>query len=555
MKQINSNIILSLTIILMIVGIASANIIIVDDSGRADYTTIGAAISAANAGDIILVNSGFYSESPIIKKQLILKGVKSEGTKPVINARGYGIGLQIYNINGVTFDGFEIINAINIGLDVSQANNNKIRNNTIKYNGYGSSWGGSGLNLWNSRNNEIIGNIAEQNNGTGISFSGGSSKYNTLKNNFIRYNGRAGVGVWDGNNNNTIISNIIHSNRVGINIWNPILRDGYNIVHKNTIYKNEGPGISIGNSSRNNISNNDIRDGKSAGIQIGQNSNNNIIDKNILVNDTSCGIVACHNSGNIITNNIAEKNSIGIFLGDSSNNIMRNNAANLNNKPLLSGPPFRSPNESLGGIYLWKSNNNVIAKNKVSDNPNYGIFVNSSKNNRIYDNIFNNKNNTKLYNSIYNKWNISKTKGINIVGGPYIGGNFWAFLNGTGFSQKCKDNNIDGICDSRYIINIQNIDYLPLKDIRPPASLTELKNITYKRTYINWTWKDPKDSDFSKVMVYINGIFKKNVSNGIRYYNSTHLIPNTYYRISTHTVDYADNINKTWVNKTARTSQ
>lgn len=87
-----------------------------------------------------------------------------------------------------------------------------------------------------------------------------------------------------------------------------------------------------------------------------------------------------------------------------------------------------------------------------------------------------------------------------------------------------------------------------------PANITNLKNITYKPKYINWTWTDPKSANFAKVMIYINGKFKTNVTKGKQFYNATGLIPNTLYKISTHTVDTIGKINNTWVNKTARTA-
>lgn len=88
-----------------------------------------------------------------------------------------------------------------------------------------------------------------------------------------------------------------------------------------------------------------------------------------------------------------------------------------------------------------------------------------------------------------------------------------------------------------------------------PNSVANLKNTTYKKTYINWTWKDPADSDFSKVMIYIDGKFKTNVSKGKQYYNATGFLPDTSHRIGTHTVDLFGNINKTWINKTSRTAR
>jgi hypothetical protein len=60
-----------------------------------------------------------------------------------------------------------------------------------------------------------------------------------------------------------------------------------------------------------------------------------------------------------------------------------------------------------------------------------------------------------------NTWNTPKTAGTNIVGGPYLGGNYWASPDGMGFSQTHPDPG-DGFCDESYIFNGNNIDYLPL---------------------------------------------------------------------------------------------
>src|SRR5574341_1013015 len=35
----------------------------------------------------------------------------------------------------------------------------------------------------------------------------------------------------------------------------------------------------------------------------------------------------------------------------------------------------------------------------------------------------------------------------------------------------------------------------------PTASITNLTNVSFAQNYINWTWKDPLDTDFYKVMV------------------------------------------------------
>jgi hypothetical protein len=66
--------------------------------------------------------------------------------------------------------------------------------------------------------------------------------------------------------------------------------------------------------------------------------------------------------------------------------------------------------------------------------------------------------------------------GTNIIGGSFLGGNFWGYPNGTGFSQTCPDVNGDGICDKSYTLDEKNIDYLPLaNDNIPPKSVRNLR--------------------------------------------------------------------------------
>ena len=96
--------------------------------------------------------------------------------------------------------------------------------------------------------------------------------------------------------------------------------------------------------------------------------------------------------------------------------------------------------------------------------------------------------------------------------------------------------------------------WVTIIDTTPPASITNLHNNSYAESYINWIWTNPPDSDFEKVMVYLDGIFKENITGPTNYYNVTGLTYDTNYTISTHTVDFTGNINSTWVNYTTRTS-
>ncbi|NMX22070.1 hypothetical protein C5S30_06495 [ANME-1 cluster archaeon GoMg4] len=90
-----------------------------------------------------------------------------------------------------------------------------------------------------------------------------------------------------------------------------------------------------------------------------------------------------------------------------------------------------------------------------------------------------------------------------------------------------------------------------LDDTTPPASIINLANIT-GQTWLNWTWTNPGDVDFSHVLVYLNGTWMENVTE--EWYNTTGLEPDTEYEIGTRTVDDTGNINGTWVNGTGRTA-
>jgi len=91
-----------------------------------------------------------------------------------------------------------------------------------------------------------------------------------------------------------------------------------------------------------------------------------------------------------------------------------------------------------------------------------------------------------------------------------------------------------------------------VENTTPPATISNLQHIT-GITWINWTWSNPEDDDFSHVMLYLNGIWQANTSDA--YYNATGLSAETTYEIGTRTVDTNGNVNtSTWVNQTATTS-
>jgi hypothetical protein len=126
----------------------------------------------------------------------------------------------------------------------------------------------------------------------------------------------------------------------------------------------------------------------------------------------------------------------------------------------------RINNASTAGIYL--SGNNAIMNNSVLWGNAIGINI-SSTGNTFYNNMLNNTVNYYNTTSSSNNWNTTITNGTNIVGGSQIGGNYWAYPNGTGYSETCNVTVIDGICDDSFSLDGSNTDYLPLSFASAPA--------------------------------------------------------------------------------------
>ncbi|HIH95226.1 TPA: PGF-pre-PGF domain-containing protein [Methanosarcina acetivorans] len=148
-----------------------------------------------------------------------------------------------------------------------------------------------------------------------------------------------------------------------------------------------------------------------------------------------------------VSNNLVKDNrAYGIYLlGSSINNISGNTVTN-----------------SGRGIYIGNSDDNIISGNTVTSNNVLGLYECSQCDyNTVYNNYFNNTKVT-LNGGNGNSYNTTKTEGTNIIGGSYLGGNYWGKPDGTGFSDTAKDEDGDGISDSAYDINSKYSDYLPL---------------------------------------------------------------------------------------------
>ncbi|MCZ7392306.1 MAG: right-handed parallel beta-helix repeat-containing protein [Candidatus Methanoperedens sp.] len=429
----------------------------------------------------------------------------------------FGIGL--YNSNNNMLNGNIASNNLHqfhpddgTGITLSSSSNNTLIGNNASNNGnQGGNIDndGTGIILSSSSNNTLIGNNASNNGNYGIkldSSSNSSLSGNNMKGNPLNFN-------IDGSTDSHFIQSIDTSNTVnGKPVYYIIGASGVtydlstnagwfgcincnDITLKDSTFMNNYPGVLFWNTSNSNIQNVTLNNNRD-GLLLGYSENNNVI--NNTASSNYYGIHLKYSSNNTLTNNTASPNSYGIYLSTSSNNTLTNNTASSNGDGIsLSSSTnnrlsdndasnnvngialYDSINNTLNGNiansnFLWRfffyvgsgfwllnSNSNTFIGNSASNNGHGILLDDSSNNNIIYNNFFNNTNNFGVGGGS-NNWNTTKTPGINIIGGSYIGGNIWAYPNGTGFSQTCADSNSDGICDSTYTLDANNIDYLPL---------------------------------------------------------------------------------------------
>ena len=280
--------------------------------------------------------------------------------------------------------------------------------------------------------------IRENNVSLGIFISSSATGSQVLDNIMTDEQGYCGVSVKG--NDNTIKDNLIQKRTVGIYVEGT--------VHGNTIEHNR------------------IEDSSHYGIQLKFGPYENIIQKNTIARSGCCGIYLFQTSANQIEYNALDSNGSGDdnWLGDGGILMVDSNGA-------------YSYNGEAGNIqnviafnHIWGSNTGIavlrefckgtgIHDNIIEDN-NLGIKLEGSAG-VVYNNILR-RNGKHAQGSATpeggtdNQWYHAKVSvNQNIVGGPYLGGNYWDDYTGV-------DADDDEIGDTSYAIN--DVDGNPIAE-------------------------------------------------------------------------------------------
>ncbi len=234
----------------------------------------------------------------------------------------------------------------------------------------------------------------------------------------------------------------------------------------------------------------------------------NVVVRNVRLINWETGICADAVTGSKIETSVIEHNSRGIALNNTGDVEVRNNNVSFNditgiavtdavnatiraNDILRTGDAFMlyyygggfeevytyavqvagSPgtkisDNDLGGnhasLYLTDSSSTHVTGNQLTGGKCGILAFSAGEGTIVVDNVFRTAGHDIYGNFPNTVWNVTPSPGPNVVGGPQIGGNFWANLDGTGFSETHPDANHDGFCDSPFDNGWGGVDQLPL---------------------------------------------------------------------------------------------
>jgi len=333
-----------------------------------EYSTIQAAVNAAQAGDTIEVSAGTYSENVLVTVSVTIVGENAMTT--IVDG---GAADTVFRI---------------------QANNVQIRQLTIRNGGNRF----NGINVFYPYDGAIIRDNRIINNAIGVALS--QSDGNTVENNVLINNAMYGVTSADFSSSNIIRNNTISESAYGVQ-----LSDTSNSqVTYNTI-SDTSYGVYVPFSNNNNVSANTLNN-NSWNIYLVY-SNSNIVGENS-VSGGSVGIQVMRSQGNSILNNSVIGSSYGLYLGYCLANTVRGNTAKLGD----------------WGIELYQATGSTIRENVIRDNT-WGLYMaENSKGNYIYhNNLINNV--KQLFQDITSTPNTWRTPTT-----PYQG-NYWSDYKGS----------------------------------------------------------------------------------------------------------------------------
>jgi parallel beta-helix repeat protein len=428
---------------------ASDNTIVVPD----DYPTIQAAIVAAADGSTIMVKPGTYKECLTIRKTLKIIGGGSNST--TIESAGQADTVAIARgVVGAVLKGFSVQGngeAPWSGIYVGGLNNT-VEDTVVTGHYYG-------IQMW-----DCSGNILRNNNMTGNTCN--LRVYGLSPSQFLqdidssnRVNGKP-VLYWINQQNRSVpldvgFVGLVNSSRIVVrdlklsnNLAGVLLAYTTNSLIMNVTAVNNEIGLWIVCSYNNMIMESNFSGNRWDGIQTISSSGNTIVGNRINGNvedgvrlSHSFDILHSYSENNTVAGNLVSDNIDGLYLEKSNYNVVEGNAVKLNTN---------------SGIVLDESSGNLLCENTVVNNA-HGVSVSTSRDKLYHNNFMNNSVQVGSFSFFLPSLNVWD-------GGYPFGGNYWSDYNGTDLYMGRYQNETgsDGIGDIAYSIDANNADHYPL---------------------------------------------------------------------------------------------
>ncbi|MGA3191947.1 MAG: NosD domain-containing protein [Candidatus Bathyarchaeia archaeon] len=348
------------------------------------YATIQEAIDAdaTLSGHTIRVNSGTYYENVVVNKSVSLIGD---------------------NVLSTIIDGRALGSVIRITADNVSVTGLTVRNSMFGY---------SGIQVYQSSDNNISGNIVKDN-----------------------YNG---IYLY-GSNDSIVEDNDVLGNEYGVHLYGSA-----NISVSDNVASGNMNGIHLDVSRNNVLADNNVSSSGWNGIY-SYGSSNNTLSGNLVVSNQGRGIGLQYSFNNTLQSNDFSRNGYGIYFYGSGGNTLDDSTASFNNEYGIllfdsADNAFNGDDVSNNtfGIWFINSGGNGISGNNISANDQFGVRLWNSSNNRFFDNNF-------IDNLIRNVEQPSNDSFGNFWDDG-AQGNFWGDYGGA-------DTHTSGIGDKPYIVD------------------------------------------------------------------------------------------------------
>ena len=182
------------------------------------FCTIGAAAKLAVAGDSVVVADGIYEETVTPRNSGTatqrITYTAAPGARPLVT--GGTRGFYLSGISYVTISGFRVADTSSSGIYSSRGTGISLENNIVTTSGLRvEGYTAYGIYLNGTSSSLIKGNVADDNSGSGIYLSSGSSNNVVTRNvstNNARGWSRSAVGIDLRGPGNAVTSNVVHDN-------------------------------------------------------------------------------------------------------------------------------------------------------------------------------------------------------------------------------------------------------------------------------------------------------------------------------------------------------